>query len=286
MRVLVLGASGMAGSVIALHLRALGFDVDTLAGTRKLDKATYMLDVTVQPRLVAFLSCRHYDVVINCIGLLIGQCDARPDLASYLNAYLPHMLEHTYAGTDTRVIHLSTDCVFSGAAGPYHEDSVYDGPLLYDRSKALGEIKNDKDLTLRMSIIGPELKTDGNGLFHWFMNQTGEVSGYMNVIWNGITTVELAKGIVAAIEQNLSGVYHLTPTETISKCDLLNLLKVTFARDITMRGTLAEPSDKTLLNTRTDFDYVVPGYNVMVKEMKTWVDERPGLYQHYLEPKL
>jgi dTDP-4-dehydrorhamnose reductase len=171
--------------------------------------------------------------------------------------------------------------VFSGLNGPYEERSDYDGGLFYDRSKALGEVKNSKDLTLRMSIIGPELKVDGTGLFHWFMAQSGEVPGYINVIWNGITTIELAKAIVAAINQNLNGVYHLTPTETISKCDLLNLLKVTFARDVTMRATLGIASNRTLLNTRKDFDYEVPGYEQMIREMREWMEARPGLYAQY-----
>jgi dTDP-4-dehydrorhamnose reductase len=281
MRVLVAGASGMAGHVIALRLQGLGFDVDTLAGTRKVDEAAYLLDVTDQQELRGFLSSHHYDVVINCIGLLIGQCDARPDLAAYLNAYLPRFLEQAYLGTDTKVIHLSTDCVFSGANGPYRESSAFDGASLYDRSKALGEIDNGKDLTLRMSIIGPELKPDGSGLFHWFMGQSGEVSGYANVIWNGITTIELAKAIVAAIEQRLVGVYHLTPAESISKCDLLNLLNMMFARNVTMRPTLAVASNKTLLNTRKDFDYTVPDYGQMITEMRKWMEARPGLYAQY-----
>jgi dTDP-4-dehydrorhamnose reductase len=283
LKILVLGAGGMAGHLVSLYLRENGLSVDTLSARHAIDKNTRILDVTDSAKFRIFLDSTKYDIVINCIGLLIKQSEERKDLAAYLNSYLPHFLEKYYSDSQTKIIHLSTDCVFSGQNPPYRENSPYDAQTFYDRSKALGEILNNKDLTFRMSIIGPDMNKDGIGLFNWFYQQSGEVSGFTKAIWNGITTLELAKGIKAAIEQNLIGVYHLVPKDNISKYDLLLLFKDTFGRtDINIKPdnkTMA--GDKTLINTRKDFDNKVPDYKIMVQEMKNWIDSHNKLYKHY-----
>lgn len=284
MNVLVLGASGMAGHVITTTLREEGHTVTALAGHNKFTDDTIILDLLDKQALDAFLNQNNFDVVINAVGLLIKQSEARKDLASYLNGFLPHYLEQRFAESKTKLIHLSTDCVFSGAHGPYQENSPYDGESFYDRSKALGEVINSKDLTFRMSIIGPDISPNGEGLFNWFEKQKGTIFGYPNAMWNGITTIELAKAILAAITQDLTGLYHLVPQEeTISKLDLLRLFKQVFVRDDISIELKDAPvtTDKTLRNTRTDFDYVVPNYPTMVAEMKTWVDTHSTLYPHY-----
>ena len=282
MNILVLGASGMAGHVISLVLRENGFDVDTLSSKNLLDKDTVLIDVMNLKELQNFLERKKYEVVINCIGVLVKQSDERKDLASYLNAFLPHFLENFYKNSGTKVIHLSTDCVFSGENPPYQEDSAYDGKLFYDRSKALGEIINNKDLTFRMSIIGPDLHFDGIGLFNWFLGQTGQISGYTKTIWSGITTIELAKGIIEAINQNLTGLYHLVPNTNISKFDLLNIIKHTFRRDdISIEPNDDIVIDKTLVNTRKDFNFVVNDYQKMIEEMLVWISQHKNLYPHY-----
>lgn len=282
MKVLVMGASGMAGHVVATHLAEKGYVVSTVSGSNRLNETTTLIDATDTAALHEYLENNTFDIVVNCIGILIQQSEARKDLAAYLNGYLPHFLERFYRESSTRVIHLSTDCVFSGKHAPYHEDSPYDGETYYDRSKALGEIINDKDLTFRMSIIGPDMQKGGVGLFNWFYAQTGKIKGYQKSIWNGITTITLAKGIDAAITQNLAGLYHLVPSGNISKYDLLKLLASVFNRDdITVTPEASTISDKTLVNTRTDFTYSVPSYEVMLAEMKQWIKDHPDLYAHY-----
>lgn len=282
MKVLVLGVGGMAGHVVALYLRENGFDVDTLSAHNALDKDTKLIDVTDQIRLGAALGADQYDAVINCIGILVKQSEARKDLAAYLNAYLPHFLENHYKGSSTKVIHLSTDCVFSGKNPPYKEDSTYDGELFYDRSKALGEVINNKDLTFRMSIIGPDMQESGIGLFNWFCAQSGQISGYSKAIWSGITTIELAKGIKAAIEQDLTGLYHLVPKNNISKLELLKLFKAVFGRkDIKINPTAGVMLDKTLINTRADFSFEVLDYEAMIEEMRDWIAAHQNIYKHY-----
>lgn len=280
--VLVLGSGGMAGHVVSLFLQENDFEVSTLSAHNTLDKNTVLLDVTQKIELEDYLSSNSFDVVINCIGLLVKQSEEKKDLAVYLNAYLPHYLESFYKKSNTKLIHLSTDCVFSGKKAPYSEDSQYDGESFYDRSKALGEVINDKDLTFRMSIVGPDMQENGEGLFNWFFKQNGEISGYSKTIWNGITTIELAKGIEAAINQDLTGLYHLTPTENISKYELLELFKKEFNRnDIIIKANDEIISDKTLINSRTDFDYVVSDYPRMISEMHKWIDSHKEQYKHY-----
>lgn len=271
----------MAGHVVSLYLREQGFEVDTLSARSKLDSDTIQVDVTDSAKLTATLQAKPYDVVVNCIGMLIQQSEERKDLAAYLNGYLPHQLEQHYKGTKTKVIHLSTDCVFSGHNAPYKEDSPYDGDIFYDRSKALGEIINDKDLTFRMSIVGPDLTEKGVGLFNWFMKQHGEIGGYTHAIWSGITTIELAKGIKAAIEQDLTGLYHLVPAENISKFDLLNVFQNHMQNDVSIKPNPSLVVDKTLINTRKDFDFTVLSYDDMIKEMKDWITHHQDLYPHY-----
>lgn len=281
-RVLVLGAGGMAGHIVSLFLREKGFDVDTVSAKNPLDQNTYLINAMDLPKFRTVLDQNKYGSVINCIGLLVKESDNNKESAVYLNAYLPHFLENHYKNSETRIIHLSTDGVFSSNNPPYSETSKYDAESFYGRSKALGEVINGKDLTFRMSIIGPDMNKEGPGLFNWFYAQKGEMSGYTNVLWNGITTLELAKGIAAAIEQNLIGLYHLVPGDTISKYSLLKLFKEEFDRkDLKIKAIEGVSLNATLTNTRTDFYHQIPGYKTMVRDMKIWIESHPKVYKHY-----
>ncbi len=281
-KILVLGASGMAGHVISTHLKEVGNDVVDLASRNKLDESTLLLDLTDQIKLKELLMKHDFNIIVNCVGVLIAKSEERKDLSSYLNSFLPHFLENHYKNTPTRVIHLSTDCVFSGYNAPYLENSNYDGTSFYDRSKALGEIINDKDLTFRMSIIGPDMHPEGVGLMNWLMAQKGTIRGFTEAIWSGITTIELAKGISSAIENNLTGVYHLVPDNNISKYDLLRLIANEFnLNGITVEQYDTPKIDKTLVNTRNDFNYKVSDYPAMISDMKVWVSEHYPFYTHY-----
>lgn len=282
MKILVLGAGGMAGHVVSTYLRESGHDVDTLSATNKLDEYTQLVDVMDLTKLRSTLETNTYNAVVNCIGILVKQSGDRKDLSTYLNSFLPHFLENYYKHSQTKVIHLSTDCVFSGKNAPYNENSPYDGELFYDQTKALGEIINDKDLTFRMSIIGPDMQEKGVGLFNWFYAQTGQINGYTGAIWSGITTIELARGINAALEQNLTGLYHLVPSQNISKYELVKLFKGVFKReDITVNPDDSVSLDKTLINNRTDFNFTVLDYSQMIEEMQTWISNHSTLYEHY-----
>ena len=281
-RVAVLGGTGMAGNAAVTYLEEQGYDVFFMALDAPDSNKSKAIDATDIKALTDWLDMIRPDVIFNCLGVLQKASDTRPDIAILLNTYLPHYLAQKYNGTKTKVIHLSTDCVFSGANGGYTEKDFCDGKTMYDRTKALGEIVNDKDLTFRMSIIGPDRNVNGIGLFNWFMSQSGVINGYINAIWTGVTTIELARAVDAAIKQDLTGLYHLVPDKSINKYNLLLLFKETFNRtDIEIDPDDGVITDKTLINTRTDFDFKVKSYAEQIKDMYEWVEKHSSLYEHY-----
>jgi len=278
--VLVLGAQGMLGHVVVKAFQQNGDDVLGIALEKYADNI-YAIDVA-SPALDRFLYINKFDVVINCVGILNQFAENNPDLAVYLNSYLPHKLEKFYRDTGTKIIQPSTDCVFAGNSAPYYEDSIPDGATYYDRSKALGELINGKDATLRMSIVGPDMNESGIGLFNWFMKQKGDVHGFRNAMWTGITTIQLAKGMIDAVNQNLTGLYHYVPDTNISKYDMLVLFKEIFGRNDVNIIPVDEPHiDKSLKNTRKDFRHVIPGYREMFIEMRKWIEANASLYPDY-----
>lgn len=285
--VLVIGSGGMAGHVISTYLKETGsFDVSTLSGRHRVSNDTTLLDVMDNSEFSNYLDERSFDVIVNCIGSLIQASEDRKDRAVYLNSYLPHMLEARYANTPTKIIHLSTDCVFSGANPPYREESIPDGVLFYDRTKYLGEVVNNKDLTFRMSIVGPDSQATGVGLFNWFFAQSGKIFGFSGAMWNGVTTITLARAIHAAIDQDLTGLYHLVPSGNISKYELLKIFKETFRRDdISLETRDIASADKTLINTRNDFDFTIDSYPEQIVKMRSWIEDHSDFYPHYLVPK-
>lgn len=177
---------------------------------------------------------------------------------------------------------MSTDCVFSGKSGSYNEDSFRDGDTFYDRTKALGEVEDNKNLTFRNSIIGPDMKENGIGLFNWFMKQEGTINGYSKAIWTGVTTITLAKAMERAAIENITGIYNLVNNEGISKFDLTGL----FNKYMKDENIKILPSDtvnlnKSLVNNRKDFSFEVPSYEDMVIDMQEWINNHKGLYPHY-----
>ena len=282
MRIALLGSTGMAGHVIAQYLQEQGHKVYRASRSEKVTETSAPIDVTNLAALEKWLDHVAPDAVINCVGLLQKACEKRRDLAVLINSYLPHWLEQKYICSSVRIIHLSTDCIFSGKRGGYEENDFPDGETMYDRSKALGELNNAKDLTFRMSIIGPDIDPKGTGLFNWFMNQTGTIQGWSKTVWNGITTIELAHGIEAALACGLSGVYQLVPTESIDKYHLLKLFQKQFGRqDLAIEQVDGLAMNKSLCCTRRDFNYHVKPYEIQIQEMKQWVDTHASLYPHY-----
>lgn len=282
MKLLVLGASGMAGHTIALYFWEKGHSVTTFTRAPFSIGSNVRGDVEDQAQLKKLLTEGEFDAVINCVGMLNSACDREPAKAVYVNSYLPHLLAELLKPSKTQLIHMSTDCVFSGQSSPYRESSFPDGTTLYDRSKALGELNNEQSLTFRNSIIGPDMKSDGIGLFNWFMKQSGTIYGYTGAIWTGVTTLTLAKAMEQALAERLTGLYHLVYPSSISKFELLKLFNKYFKRNsLTILPSNAVQADKTLINQRNDFGFTVPDYEKMIVEMKNWIMQHPALYPHY-----
>lgn len=282
MKFFVLGCNGMAGHMIALYLKeqghsVLGFDlkesdnVDSIAG-----------DARDTQSLRKVITEGKFDTIINCIGILNQHAENDKALASFLNSYFPHFLADVTKDMDTQVIHMSTDCVFSGKQGGYTEDAFRDGETFYDRSKALGELEDDKNLTLRQSIVGPDINPKGIGLLNWFMQQSGEVNGFTKAMWTGQTTLQLAKTMEEAAKVKARGLINTVPEMNISKYELLKLFNHHMRNDkVTVNAVEGVNADKSLLRTRYEFDYRIPDYETMVMELAEWMRAHKDLYPHY-----
>ncbi len=283
-KVLLLGATGMAGHVAYHYLKETNkYEIIDVVFRNKLTAESIVLDVTDKYATEELIKSVKPDIIVNCIGILIKGSQQHPDNAIYINAYFPHLLERLSSEIDAKLIHISTDCVFSGKKGNYSEYDFKDADDIYGRSKALGEVINGKDLTLRTSIIGPELKQDGEGLFHWFMHQEGKVNGFIDAIWGGVTTIELAKAIDIAIEQNFTGIVHLSNGKGINKYDLLNLFRNIWNRSgIDINPFEGHVVDKSL-QASTFYNLNVPSYRKMLYEMKNWMDKYRDMYQNFYE---
>jgi len=282
-KILIIGSKGMAGHIIYNFFKEnTDFNVIDIARSSDSHVPNYQIDVTDFKLLSEILRSEKPDHVINCIGILNRDAEDHPDKAILLNSYFPHFLAQEGKSIGFQLIHISTDCVFDGKRGGYTEDSIKDGVGFYAQTKALGEVLYAGNLTLRTSIIGPELKSNGIGLFHWFMQQRESIKGYRQAYWTGVTTLELAKAIVEAIDQNISGLHHLVNGIKINKYDLTNLFKEIFEKD----EIFIEPFDdykvdKSLLKSNNSFNYTVPSYIEMIKEMKEWIENHKNLYIHY-----
>ncbi|WP_346893290.1 SDR family oxidoreductase [Clostridium sp. UBA871] len=284
MKFLVLGATGMAGHTISIYLKEKGHDV-TAFSTNSFPYCRNINGNAMDKEfMISMLKHDDYDVVINCIGVLNQACDKEPSKAVYLNGYLPHFIADTLRDTKTKLIHMSTDCVFSGKLGSYKEDSLRDGETFYDRTKALGEIEDNKNLTFRNSIVGPDMKDGGIGLFNWFMKQKGTINGYSKAIWTGVTTLTLAKAMERAASEDLSGIYNLVNNESISKFDLLNLFNKHMRNGkLNVISSDSVNLNKSLVNNRKDFSFEIPNYEQMVIEMEEWIYNHKELYPHYFK---
>ena len=283
-KVIILGALGMAGHIMAEYLDSTKkYDIYGIARSNDSKYITKILDVKDFSLLEEYINEIKPDFIINCIGILVSKSNNELTTAIQINSYLPHFLSELGNRLNFKLIHISTDCVFSGKDGQYKEDSFRDGNDNYARTKALGEVINEKDLTIRTSIIGPELKTNGTGLLDWFLKQKTDISGYSKAYWSGVTTLELAKQTDEFLEQDITGLYQLCPLEKISKYDLLKEFAKVWNKDIEIGENPNYKVDKSLVCIRNDFKYKDsrPTYEKMLLEAKEWMDNNPLNYQHY-----
>ncbi len=236
MKIVILGGTGMLGHRLWIDLRKEHEVWVTVRGERNPfpnvpefpeEFIKYGVDGLSFENFADTMASIQPDLVVNCIGL-IKQLEPQasdPLTAISLNALFPHQLELICRAAKIRMIHISTDCVFSGRKGNYVEGDPSDAEDLYGRTKFLGEVNHSNTLTLRTSIIGRELKNH-LGLVDWFLSQAGTIKGYQRAIYTGLTTIELARIILNYVipRPELSGLYHVS-SEPISKYDLLLLVE-------------------------------------------------------------
>lgn len=280
--ILILGASGMAGHMIYNHLKAQDdLHVVGTTHTNFLDDNCISLNVFDTQKVERILNKLNPDIVINCVGSLIRESKISPDKTIFCNAYFPHFLKGITKNINAKLIHISTDCVFSGNKGSYTEADMKDAADIYGLSKSLGEIEDKDNLTIRTSIIGPELKKNGEGLFHWFMGQSQTVNGYKSSYWSGVTTLELAKFIRWIIDNPITGLVHLTNGKSISKYDLLQKINTIYNKRITIQSNKDYFCDKSLVKSER-MDYLVRSYAEMLVEQKDFMIKHREFYAHYL----
>lgn len=281
MKILVLGVTGMLGSAV---FRVFAKDAQyeawgTLRNRSGLkffaesDQSRLMpgVDVLDQDTLIAVLSKVRPDVVINCVGLIKQLADAKDPLTALpINAMLPHRLSRLCALAGARLIHVSTDCVFSGRKGGYLERDLSDAEDLYGKSKFIGELNDQPQaITLRTSIIGHELSSN-YALIDWFLSQQGAVKGFSRAIFSGLPTVELARVMKDFVvpHPELSGLYHVA-AESIAKLDLLQLVATQYRKAIEIQPDETLVIDRSLNGSRFSAatGYLAPAWPELIRRM-------------------
>lgn len=282
MRVMILGVTGMLGSAVFRLFDQEGNDEvwGTLRNGSALryfhmsqrERLLVGVDVLDQDALVRAFSVVRPDVVINCVGLIKQLVDAEDPLVVLpINAMFPHRLAQLCGLAGIRVVHVSTDCVFSGRKGMYVENDLSDAEDLYGKSKFIGELHSvPHAITLRTSIIGHELNSN-RALVDWFLAQAGPVRGYSKAVFSGLPTIELAKVIKEVVlpRPELCGLYHVA-SEPIAKSELLRLVAECYGKTVDI-----VPDDRVVIDRSLNCDrfhlatgYTAPEWPVLVKSMR------------------
>lgn len=209
MKILILGCNGMVGHVVTLWFQEHGYEIYGYDETPSEICPIKVDSFYNEKQIVSTIEQFEPKVIINCTAVINEDAEADKAEAAFINSYLPHLLEKITSNTDTVLVHRSTDCIFSGNKGNYSITDIPDATSFYARTKAIGEVNNNKDITIRTSLIGPELCANGKGLFNWYYQQNGNVKGFKNAIWTGLTTVEFAKEIESLLLQKVHGLFQL-----------------------------------------------------------------------------
>jgi dTDP-4-dehydrorhamnose reductase len=260
-RVLVFGATGMLGSTL---FRAFSADdaLQTFGTIRNAAWAQHFapdqraalipnIQLESESGLLAAFAAAQPDIVVNCVGIIKQLPNANDHLESLaINASLPHRLAKYCSMMGARLVHFSTDCVFSGKGHMYHEEDFPDAYDIYGRTKLLGEVAYPHSITLRTSIIGHEMAS-AKSLVDWFLSQSGTTKGYTRAIFSGLPTIEMARVLRDYVFPNphLQGLYHLS-VDPIAKYDLLQLIAKTYGKDITIIPDAQVAIDRSLNSDR------------------------------------
>lgn len=279
MRILILGGDGMLGHQLLRHMTKK----HEVKVTVRQDLAAYEpyglfhsantcagIDVRSIDRLIEVIAGFRPQSVINAVGVIKQRASAKDSITSIeINALFPHRLAVLCKASGARLIHLSTDCIFSGRKGLYQESDTPDADDLYGRSKLLGEVGDNHCLTLRTSMIGRELLRK-KSLLEWFLAQKGTVKGFKQAVFSGFTTIELSRIIDMLIcdYPEASGVYHAS-ADPISKFDLLEMVNAHLNHPVSILPDEGLVCDRSLDSTtfRNDFRYQPPSWKAMINEL-------------------
>jgi dTDP-4-dehydrorhamnose reductase len=225
----------------------------------------------------------HLDVVINCIGITKQISDVDIKDSIYINSLFPHLLHKITSQRGIKLIHFSTDCIFSGSEGGYKEESVSNAKDIYGKTKFLGEIIGPKALTLRKSTIGLELGND-HGLIEWWLKQKGQINGYSRAIYSGVITSELANIICLLLEEypELEGLFNVA-SEPISKYEILNQLQFNLGRnDVELERDSSFECDRSLDGNEFNkiTGYKPPSWQSMLSDLSLEIQSREKRKYH------
>jgi len=281
MKVLILGYNGMVGHVIALYFKERGHEVLGYDITKSniINSLTGSFHSEYQIRKI--INDGNFDAVINCTAIVNQFAEEDKAEAAFINAYFPHFLEDVTRGTNTIVVHRSTDCIFSGNRGQYAVNDIPDAISFYARTKIIGELLNEKDITIRTSLVGPEQDNNGIGLLNWFRLQKEQLNGYVNAIWTGLTTDEFAREIEYLINKRAHGLFHCVPSYAISKFELLELFEKQFPNNRKLNKIENKRVDKSLIQSIGTYGLQIPSYDDMIQMMSHWIEKHKELYPKY-----
>jgi len=286
MRILILGGDGMLGHQLLRHFKErhdvrvtlrLGREAYEAYRLFEPGMAFYGIDARQMDALLQVIEDFRPEAVVNAIGIVKQRSEAKEVIPSLeINSLLPHRLVLVCRIVGAMLVHLSTDCVFSGRKGNYCETDFSDADDLYGRTKFLGEVSESHCLTLRTSMIGPELSRK-TGLLEWFIAQRGQtVKGFTKAIFSGFPTTELARIVERVLVDvpTVHGVYHVA-ARPISKYDLLTLIRDRLKLPITIERDSTFECDRSLDATRfhRDTGYSPPPWGVMIDDMASHMGE-------------
>jgi dTDP-4-dehydrorhamnose reductase len=280
MKILIIGATGMLGyslfsnlsdySELDVYGTARSIKGKELFFTEKLDKLITNVDVSDISGLEASIANVKPDVVINCVGLIKQHGISKQHVdAISINSLLPHKIAAICDSFDIKLIHFSTDCVFTGDKGDYSESDMPDAQDLYGKSKCLGEVAYPPHLTLRTSIIGHELSSNVS-LINWFLSQNGNTKGFSKAIFTGLPTCVIAKIIAENIipHIDITGLYQLS-VDPIDKYSLLKLVSTIYGKKIDIEESPELVIDRSLNSKRLrdKINFQIPAWDTLISEM-------------------
>lgn len=281
MKVLILGGDGMLGHMAVKYFKYRGHSVFSTTRDSRLSNGVINFNLAKRDFSLSKIISEKFpmgwrpDVIINCIGIIKPHSETNIENTIFINSMFPHILARQAEDLKIKLIHITTDCVYSGASGFYDENSKFDPLDVYGKTKSLGEPKNC--FVLRTSIIGPE-KRGKLSLLEWFLQQNGgEVNGFDNHFWNGLTTLECSKIIEQIIDKELfeNGTKHIFST-TVSKFDMLSCFNEVYKTNTKInKVTTDNKLDRTLSTINHKFfnELEILNFEEMIKEMKDFYEK-------------